>query len=199
VEPYGPWEPLAPSSVGELFGAAGFRWWIAGGWALDLFLGRQSRPHHDTDVLVLRPDQLAVQRTLAGWDLHAADPPGTLRPWAPGEELRVGVHDIWCRAAPSAPWGLQLMLGEVEGDDWVFRRDRRIRGPAAALGCVSPDGLPYLAPEVQLLYKAGVAPRPKDEADFAAVAPHLPTERRRWLRDALATCAPTHPWRARLA
>ena len=29
-------------------------WWVAGGWALDLFLGRMTRPHHDVDVAILR-------------------------------------------------------------------------------------------------------------------------------------------------
>jgi hypothetical protein len=173
-------------------------WWIAGGWAIDLFVGRQTRPHGDTDVLVLRRDQLAVQAALGGWDLHTADPPGTLRPWAPGEVLPAAVHDIWCRAAPDAPWALQLMLADAEGGRWVFRRDRRISGPLARLGRRSPEGLPYLAPEVQLLYKAKRPPRPKDEADFAAALPLLGDEGRRWLAAALATYDPAHPWRSRL-
>jgi hypothetical protein len=47
-----------------------------------------------------RPDQLQVQRALHGWEWQAADPPGTLRPWRPGEYLRAGIHDIWCRPRP---------------------------------------------------------------------------------------------------
>ncbi len=35
-------------------------WWIAGGWALDLFAGDQSRPHKDLDVGILRNDALHV-------------------------------------------------------------------------------------------------------------------------------------------
>jgi hypothetical protein len=37
-------------------------------------------------------------------------------------------------------------------------------------------------------------PRAHDEADFAAVAPLLPAERRAWLRDALALQDRAHPW-----
>jgi hypothetical protein len=55
----------------------------------------------------------------------------------------------------------------------------------------------YLAPEIQLLYKAK-APRPKDEQVFARVAPRLARDARRWLREALATAYPAHPWRAAL-
>lgn len=65
----GTWEPLTPAEVaGELRGLP-CRWWIAGGWAIDLHLGRQSRAHADVDVLFLRADQLSVQRHLTGWDL----------------------------------------------------------------------------------------------------------------------------------
>lgn len=67
MEPYGWWCPLTPGEVAERLGAFNGPWWIAGGWAIDLFLGRQTRPHGDTDVLVLRCDQLALQQVLEGW------------------------------------------------------------------------------------------------------------------------------------
>ncbi len=195
----GPWRPLGVAEVAALFAGFLAPWWIAGGWALDLFLGRQTRDHGDTDVLVLRRDQLAVQAVLAGWDLHAADPPGRLRPWRHGEWLTAPIHDIWCRPAADAPWALQLMLAESEADHWIFRREPAIGGPLAQLTCRTADGISFLAPEVQLLYKATDAPRPKDEADLAAVLPHLNTERRRWLTAALRRYRPHHPWLARLA
>ena len=55
------------------------------------------------------------------------------------------------------------------------------------------QGIPYLAPEVQLLYKSRRA-RPHDEADFARVAPTLDLAAREWLRDALAISEPGHRW-----
>ena len=73
-----------------------------------------------------------------------------------------------------------------------------IGGPLAQLTCRTPDGVPFLAPEVQLLYKATDAPRPKDEADLAAVLPRLGAERREWLAAALRQYRPRHPWLARL-
>ncbi|MFD4171693.1 nucleotidyltransferase domain-containing protein, partial [Streptomyces albidoflavus] len=42
-------------------------WWIAGGYAVELAVGRAFRAHADIDVLLLREDQLAAQRALAGW------------------------------------------------------------------------------------------------------------------------------------
>lgn len=174
------WEPLAPDEGAALFVGAGFPWWISGGWAIDRYLGRRTRSHDDLDIGVLRRDQLAVQHHLDGWELWAADPPGSLRPWSPGEWLPVGVHDVWCRRPGTTTWRFQLQLNEADGDDWVSRRDPGIRRPLVASVVTDDVGLPVLAPEIQLLMKAK-APRPKDEADLAAVLPHLDRARRTWL------------------
>ena len=39
--------------------------WSNGGWALDLFLERVTRVHHDVDVVVDRADQLALREQLS--------------------------------------------------------------------------------------------------------------------------------------
>ena len=80
-----------------------------------------------------------------------------------------------------------------DGATWIFRRDPRIRLKAASLRSRTADGIPYLQPEVVLLFKAK-AVHPKDEMDFAAVLPHLESSRRLWLRDALTLVHPEHPW-----
>jgi hypothetical protein len=180
----GPWDPAPVNEVAELFGGCEVNWWIAGGYAIELAVGRRFREHGDIDVLLLRRDQLCVQRALAGWDWHAADPPGTLRPWRPGEWLPPEVHDIWCRPAPDAPWRIQIMLDESSGEDWVSRRDPRLRRPTATIGGRTADGVPYLTPEIQLLYK-GNGMRDKDQDDFAAALPNLTGDQREWLRGAL--------------
>ncbi|WP_217195977.1 nucleotidyltransferase domain-containing protein [Streptomyces buecherae] len=196
--PWGPWEPETPAEVARRFVGVPTPWWIAGGYAIELAAGRAVRDHADTDVLLLRRDQLAAQRALAGWEWWAADPPGTLRRWAPGESLPAPVHDVWCRPGPAEPWRVQLMLDEAVGATWISRRDPGVRLPLAALGRRTPTGVPYLTPEAQLYYKAA-APRPKDERDFAAALPHLTPPQRAWLSRAIARTRPAHPWRARLA
>lgn len=196
--PLGPWNPASPAEVAEIFKACRARWWIAGGYAIELATSQPIREHEDIDVLLLRRDQLAIHHVLAGWQCQAAEPPGTLRPWQPGERLPPSVHDIWCRPGPDQPWRIQIMLDESSGSDWVSRRDPRIRLPIATIGATTADGIPYLAPDVQLLYKAK-APRPKDEADFAAALEILTQPQRQWLRRALSMAyGPQHPWRIQL-
>lgn len=195
VAPYGPWEPARPAEAAAIFSAMPCPWWIAGGYAIELAIGRPVREHDDIDVLMLRRDQLHIQQALRGWEWWAADPPGTLRPWQPGERLQEGIHDIWCRPGPGKPWRVQLMLDESDNGDWVSRRDPRIRRPLSGIGKTSSDGIPYLTPEIQLFYKARNR-RPKDETDFTAVLPHLTQAQRQWLSTALTrTYGSQHPWR----
>ena len=90
------------------------------------------------------------------------------------------------------------MLDEADGDTWVYRREPRIRRPMSTAVRQNPDGLPYLAPEIQLLYKSK-APRERDEVDFARTRPLLAADARRWLRDALEIANPDHRWIAALS
>ncbi|SDI42640.1 nucleotidyltransferase domain-containing protein [Nonomuraea jiangxiensis] len=193
--PWGPWEAMSLPSVVELFRQAAVPWWVSGGYAVELAVGRAYRDHGDLDVSLLRRDHVAVRGLLSGWDCHVADS-GTLRPWPPGEVLPETAHDIWVREHPGGPWRFQLMLDEADGTDWVYRRDPRIRRALATLTIEEP-GFRRLAPEVQLLYKAN-DPRPKDEQDFTEVVPVLTGEQRHWLDTALRLTHPTHPWRERL-
>jgi hypothetical protein len=167
-------------------------WWIAGGHAIELFVGRPIRGHGDLEVGVLRRDQFVVREHLKGWDLRAASR-GTLRPWPLGKRLRDDVNDVWGRHDPEDPWALQLNLNDSEGDCWVFRRDRRVSRPLGEVVLRTGEGLPYLAPEVQLLFKAK-DPRPKDERDLEAALPLLTQEQRSWLVQAISEAHPDHPW-----
>jgi hypothetical protein len=194
--PWGVWEPLTPIGVRDLMAPIAVPWWIAGGHAIEAFVGDAFRAHVDVDVGIFRDDQLRARAALADWDAHCADPPGSLRPWPIGERLPRGVHDVWLRERPDAPWRFQWMLNERDGGDWVSRRDPRTRVPIANLG-FERDGIRYLAPQIQLLFKAKNA-REKDEADFARAQPLLSEEQRAWLRERLEAEQPGHPWLVRL-
>jgi hypothetical protein len=192
----GPWEPLSPRDATALLRALPVPWWIAGGWALDLFVGRQTREHADLDVEVLRRDQRALQEYLAGWDLHTASG-GALESWPQGMPLPPEVNSVWAWPSPGAPWALQVMFAEAEEDLWLYPRHRSITRPLDRIGLRTAEGIPFLAPEVQLLYKSR-APRAKDQADFDHVLPSLAPDARRWLAGALTEAHPGQPWLARL-
>jgi hypothetical protein len=134
---------------------------------------------------------------MAGWEFFAAQG-GQLQRLEQGKSPGPDVHSLWGRPLAATRWALELLLDESEGDSWVFRRERSIRLPLPAVAACTPAGIPYLAPEIQLLYKAkGV--RPKDDADFRRVLPRLDVHARSWLRDALARIDARHEWLAALA
>jgi hypothetical protein len=193
----GPWQPLSLEETAALLGRLDGRWWVAGGWAIDLFLGRQTREHADVDVSVLRADQPHLRDLLAGWDIQVAHD-GRLTPWD-GEPLTAPRHQFWARPTPDAPWALEILLEDHEGDRWLYRKNHAISMPLDRLGRVSPNKLPYICPEVALLFKAGAAADvPRNAADFAAAAPALDPPARRWLVDALTVAFPGHAWLGRL-
>lgn len=194
--PWGLWDPLPLPALVEVLRGLHCEWWIAGGFALDAYAGRSWREHDDIDAAVFRRDQAELRTALDGWDVHAADPPGHLRPWPVGEELPSSVHDIWVRGSTTGAWRFQFMLDESDGAEWVFRRDARIRMPMDELTW-ERKGVRFIQPQVQLLYKAR-GRRPKDETDFEVVLPLLDEKRRTWLAEALSLSDPENPWLARI-
>jgi hypothetical protein len=173
-------------------------WAVAGGWALDLALGRATRPHADVDVAVFRGDQAELRAALPGW-CFAVAVGGALRPWESGVRLELPVHEVHARPPAGAPGpAVEFLLNEREGADWVYRRDPGIRLPLARAVRPGPGGIRLLAAEVVLLYKSK-APRATDEQDFRAARPLLDAEGRAWLRAAFQRAAPDHPWAGALA
>jgi hypothetical protein len=77
---------------------------------------------------------------------------------------------------PVQPWQLDLLL-DGSGDEWVFKRDPRVRLPWDRV-LHTVDGILYLRPEVALLHKAH-HDQPKDRADLAAA--QLDADARGWL------------------
>ncbi len=172
-------------------------WWIAGGWALDLHVGRQSRAHADLDIGVLRRDIVTILAALSSWEIFEAKD-GALTRLGVGEAPRSAVHSLWCRPTGIAPWTFELMLDESVNDAWCYRREPSIRRPLSKVVQRSPSGIPNLAPEIQLLYKAPWL-RSQDQADFELIAPRLDATARAWLVDSLTRTEVGHPWISALA
>src|ERR1700733_6380598 len=171
-------------------------WWVAGGWALDLFVGTQTREHEDLDVGVLRRDSMQLLDALSSWEFFEAKD-GVLSRLHVGAAPNADVNSLWCRPNGADLWTIEVLLDASDLDYWIFRRNTEIRRPLIEVIRRNSDGVPYLAPEVQLLYKAR-SMRPKDKADFERVAPRLESAARTWLRESLLKTYPGHAWTAAL-
>ncbi len=173
-------------------------WYIAGGWAIDLYLNRKTREHEDIEVAILRQDQRELRSHLAGWQLNKAFPGRKgLRRWEEGEWLEHPVHEVHAFRKGWEPSSLEILLNDAAEDVWRYRRNPAVTRRLADMGGTSQLGIPILRPEIVLLYKAKV-PRAKDEDDLHSVLEVLEHDARGWLRDAIGICHPGHPWLSEL-
>jgi len=191
------WEDFDPSRLSNLMHSFHAPWWVAGGRALDLWMGRQTRAHQDVDVAVLRADQKQLHEAFGEWELYYATTDHRLLPYRSDRWLEEPLHGVWVRPTSDAPWLCEFLLNEHEDQQWVYRRDPAVRRPLAEVGVLALGGVPILAPEIVLLYKAHELTQ-KDDADFRSALPHLTPSQKAWLLEALDEIRPAHPWSRRL-
>lgn len=168
-------------------------WWVDGGWAIDLFLSEQTRSHDDVEIAVPRAGVAEIRAALPEF---AVDVVGSGHIWPFDGPAFDAVHQTWFRDTVTGVYRLDVFREPHDGQTWICRRNESIRAPFTQIRRYTPDGIPYLAPEVVLPFKAK-ATRPKDEADFARTLPRLGDERD-WLQDALERAHPDHAWIAEL-
>jgi hypothetical protein len=168
-------------------------WFVAGGWALDLFAAGQSRQHSDVDIAIFRGDQSHLQRALPNWEF-AQSRLGKLSAWSENEHLALPIHEIH---AQHGTLRLEFLLNERSESMWHFRRALEVTLPLTRLSGISAGGIPFLAPEVVLLYKAK-GTRPVDSEDFRRILPRLAHRSRSSLAAAIAHCHPGHCWLGQL-
>ncbi len=161
-------------------------WFVAGGWAIDLFLGRETRSHGDVDIAIFREDQFELRRHLSNWNWEKMVS-GTRVCWDSNEWLELPVHEV---CASSGECQLEFLFNERREDLWEYRRDRTIVRSISHFRGNTQGGLPVFPPEIVLLYKSK-SPSEKDLSDFRKVWPRLHSEARWWLADAMVRFRPT--------
>ena len=179
-------------AIKELFHAYPQPYWVAGGCALDLYAGRVRRPHGDVDVLVLARDLDVLAETFTDPRPIVQFPEtGEQRPWVQGEQLEPGPQAL---VFPDNEHAVQILLAASDADQWVYHRGRgTIRRSLSEITLTSERGIPYLAPEIVLLFKSR-STRQKDNDDFADIENLLDAERRQWLVERIEPRYPDHPW-----
>ena len=167
-------------------------WFIAGGWAIDLFLGKITRPHQDIEIAIFRKDQIALHDYFGYWLLRKILD-GEQVVWHRNEWLTLPIHEIHCFNEKAAMRQIEVLLNESNETEWVYRRNQKVRRSLVKIELESNADVKFLCPEIVLLYKSK-NPRAKDEQDFQAVVKHLDAERKEWLKCAIRVCDENHPW-----
>jgi lincosamide nucleotidyltransferase A/C/D/E len=148
----------------ELLDDAGLRVWVAGGWAVDAVVGRQTRPHGDLDLAVdgAQLDELLALLFAQGFAVTVDWLPSRAELTAP-DGRRVDLHPVAFRADGS---GLQAGLN---GPGFEYP------GDGFAIGRIDGRTVPCLSVGLQLKFRDGYPPRDVDIHDVAllrSVSPH---------------------------
>lgn len=190
------WQPWPPRVAADRLAGLEVPWYVAGGWAVDLFRGGPTREHEDLEVAVPQRHFALVAERFPDCDFYVPSD-GRVDPLADDLLDDPERHQTWALDRAEQVWRLDVFREPHDGDTWICRRDERIRLPYAEIIRHAADGVPYLAPEVVLLFKAK-ATRDKDQHDFDGALPLLDVAQRAWLDGALGLVHPHHPWRAAL-
>jgi hypothetical protein len=137
-------------AVGDLRGFSA-PWFVCGGWAIDLFLGKVTREHDDVEIAIFRDDQMILHRHFDAWSMSKVVA-GELAMWSADERLEPPVHEIHARNAGARK--IEFLLNERNERYWIYRRDARVMLPLRSACVVSSMGVPILAPEVYCCIKA---------------------------------------------
>jgi hypothetical protein len=189
------WTPWTPAEVTERLDGVEAPWCVAGGWAIDLFAGEVSRPHEDIEIAVPAASFPAIRSALPELEFHVV---AAGHAWPVDSAAFAVTHQTWGCERRSGAYCLDVFREPHDGDIWICRRDESIRLPYGSVIRQTGDGIPYLAPQIVLLFKARNGRR-KDSADLAVTLPRLAADDRDWLAWALRLVHPGHRWIAEVS
>ena len=186
------WDAWTPSEIVSRLRGGDGAWAIAGGWAIDLFAGSEPREHTDLEVVTTR-DGLDLFRTaLPEIEWYAAHD-GNLTPVSAAPGILIDTWQTWGWDTAARAWRVDVMREPWDGARWNYRRDPTIGMALTDAVHISGGGIPFLAPEIVLLFKAKHN-RPKDQRDFRRALPLMSGQQARWLATALTLERPDHFW-----
>lgn len=169
-----------------------FPWFVVGGWAIDLFLDFESREHSDIEIGVFRCNQHDLREYLCGWAFTVIRS-GLPGHWKKMEWLNLPAHELVATSSKYSLRKLEILLQEGDDENWIYRRNDQVKMSRSKTVITSIEGVPFLCPELVLLYKSKEL-RDKDDFDFETVSPELNEERKSWLKNALNACYSSHDW-----
>jgi hypothetical protein len=182
------WRQTSPEELAGWLADVTVPWGIAGGWALDLWLGEVSRAHSDVEISCFLGDLPMLLPKLYSFEIAIARNK-QLTPYEGAGSLPSPPFSLWLRRFGEPQWDFEIVAEAQQDGEWAYRREPAIRCPMNRIFTRSAAGWPIIAPEIQLLYKCK-QPRDKDLTDLNRCVPMLDATARLWLRSAVAAAHP---------
>lgn len=186
------WEPWCPKYLFARLGGADGDWYVVGGWALDLWHGRETRPHEDLEFSV--PARLSghYRRHLSDLEFFTAKD-GRLDHLSSEQQLPEDIWQQWGADMEAGRWRIDMMVDRGPPDLWIYKRDPSLSMPRVEAIRSTVCGIRYLAPHLVLLFKAKHA-REKDQQDFCNALAYLRAHEKSELSQWLEIFHPGHTW-----
>ncbi len=184
------WSPWSPDELYERIGSSDLIWAVVGGWALDLWHGRQTRTHEDLEFTVLQKQADECRLLLAGLRFYNVRD-GVLKYQSDEAPIESDIWQLW--GCDQDVWRVDMMIERGDENTWVYKRDPSLRMPRLAAVKRNASGIPYLAPHLVLLFKAKHL-RDKDQQDFDEALPKLTDRERADLLNLVQIHQPGHIW-----
>ena len=115
------WDAWTPAEAARQLEGLEAPWYVTAGWALDLFLGRQTREHDDLEIGVPSDRFAEVRDALADFELVVV---GDGKAWPLDRSDRSRrITRPGCATEPRGPWRMDVFREPWDGDVWICRRD----------------------------------------------------------------------------
>lgn len=205
----------------DFFSNAQIPWAVCGGYALDLFLDRTIRVHSDIDICVFEKDRNAILRYMLqnDWRIYEFRGQGRVRPldaesssdagrnlmclngdcnlvkFYPCEESGLLYHEFFHTGISTFNY-MEFLFNTTSGNNFVFDKEKNIER-VMSNAILFNDGIPYLAPEIVLMFKASQSERADYQYDFEQTYVRMSNEQKAWFSQNLNKFYPNgHGWKA---
>ena len=208
------------TATNDLMKNANVPWAVCGGFALDMFLDKDTRTHGDIDICVFEKDRKNIFHHMLqnNWLVYEFRGNGKVRPLdvasasEPGRNLMCtnGECDI-VKFYPCDEEGLlwyeffhtgikefyylEFLFNTIAENNFVFDKNKGIHREISK-AILFNEGIPFLAPEIVLLYKSTQSEKAEYNFDFQQVFSHMNNEQKSWFSQSLDVLYPGgHMWK----
>jgi hypothetical protein len=198
----------------------GFAYAFCGGYAIDLFLGYESRKHGDLDVSVYWKDRNSLISFMhfLGFSVYEMLGEGKAHLITDIADQKRVKRNIFCcmddcelvyirntgekdiflidfhHIGQSKLNFIEFIFDDKSDHDFLYARNHNIKRKLED-AILRREGIPYLAPELCLLYKSTDTGKEGYQQDYDLAIPHMNRNQIEWLNAALDTCyAGKHQW-----
>lgn len=205
----------------EILQNQGFEYAFCGGWAIDLFIGAETRKHSDIDILAYWSERDIIIHYMQSLGFQVYEMLGDgkahyitdvrnqikikrnifcctqdcemLCLWETNE---TDVYFIDFKHTGQTKLNfIEFLFNDKEKNDLLYARNHAVK-LALSDAILYSGNLPYLSPEMCLLYKSTEIEREGYQSDYDNAMANMNQQQKHWLDNALTTLYPEgHKWR----